>query len=195
MKRIMFGGSFNPVHLGHAAMVKAALLDPTVDIVTVVPARCSPFKSEEGLCDGEKRLEMCRLAFEGFEKTEVSDIEFSLPYPELYRQYPVSAFVALSRRRSRTSHRRGFGYGALQMAGKRKIIETAEIFAAVRNGADRAAVEKELCRIGARYSIVNMKEIDISSTDIRERLKRGLSCSGLLDKRVEKYIIDNRLYR
>ncbi len=59
----------------------------------------------------------------------------------------------------------------------------------------RAAVEKELCRIGARYSIVNMKEIDISSTDIRERLKRGLSCSGLLDKRVEKYIIDNRLYR
>lgn len=195
MKRIMFGGSFNPVHLGHAAMVKAALLDPTVDIVTVVPARCSPFKSEEGLCDGEKRLEMCRLAFEGFEKTEVSDIEFSLPYPS----FTVNTLSRLS------SLYPGDGLGLLiggdsvmglcKWRESEKIIETAEIFAAVRNGADRAAVEKELCRIGARYSIVNMKEIDISSTDIRERLKRGLSCSGLLDKRVEKYIIDNRLYR
>lgn len=65
-----------------------------VGSVLVVPAACSPFKTGKKLCDGKHRLEMCKIAFEGMENVEISDVEFSLPTPS----FTVNTLEALKKR-------------------------------------------------------------------------------------------------
>ena len=71
----------------------------------------------------------------------------------------------------------------------------AEIFAAVREDADLNAIKNELERLFAHYRIVNMPKLLVSSTEIRSRLAKGMSCEKFLCPKVEKYITDNRLYQ
>ena len=94
METIMFGGSFDPVHLGHVSMVSFLLKQKNDGRVLVVPAACSPFKTDKKLCDGKHRLEMCRIAFEGLKNVEISDVEFHLPTPS----FTVNTLEALKKR-------------------------------------------------------------------------------------------------
>lgn len=75
MKLAVFGGAFNPVHMGHIALAKHIKDNIGADKVLIVPSFFSPHKSSKGLISGEDRLNMCRLAFEGMDGFEISDIE------------------------------------------------------------------------------------------------------------------------
>lgn len=195
MKRVMFGGSFDPVHIGHVSLVKTLLLEQDVDIVTVVPAKCSPFKTDKKLCENQKRLEMCRRAFEGIPNVEISDMEFEMPSPS----FTVSTLMELKKRFPGDSLGLLMGgdsvMGLCRWKEYDKILQMAEIFAAVREDADLNAIKKELERLFAHYRIVNMPKLVISSTEIRSRLAKGMSCEKFLCPKVEKYITDNRLYQ
>lgn len=194
MERIMFGGSFDPIHLGHVSMVSFLLKQEAVGSVLVVPAACSPFKTGKKLCDGKHRLEMCKIAFEGMENVEISDVEFSLPIPS----FTINTLEALKKRY--VGQKLGLligGDSAMSLCKWKdsgKIIKTAKIYAAVREEADRGKIENELSRLCADYAVISMPKIDISSTIIRERLKNKQSCKGLLPEKVEGYIIENGLY-
>lgn len=195
MKRVMFGGSFDPVHIGHVSLVKTLLLEQDVGIVTVVPAKCSPFKTDKKLCENQKRLEMCRLAFEGIPNVEISDMEFEMPSPS----FTVSTLNELNKRFPGDSLGLLMGGDSVMGLGRWKeydrILQMAEIFAAVREDADLNAIKNELERLFAHYRIVNMPKLLVSSTEIRSRLAKGMSCEKFLCPKVEKYITDNRLYQ
>ncbi len=75
MKIAIFGGSFDPVHIEHIRLAKAAVEELGLDKLFVMPAYAPPHKPWKVLAPDEKRLEMCRLAFAGEEKIEVSDYE------------------------------------------------------------------------------------------------------------------------
>ena len=194
METIMFGGSFDPVHLGHVSMVSFLLKQKNDGRVLVVPAACSPFKTDKKLCDGKHRLEMCRIAFEGLKNVEISDVEFHLPTPS----FTVNTLEALKKRYNGQKLGLLLGGDSVMSLCKwkdsGKIIKTAKIYAAVREDAGRGQIEAELSRLCADYTVISMNETDVSSTVIRERLKNKQSCKGLLPEGVERYIIENRLY-
>ena len=77
MKIGIFGGSFNPVHLGHVGLARKAIEDLALDRLVVMPAATSPFKTAEAgeAMPPELRLMLVRAAFNGVEKVEVDDRE------------------------------------------------------------------------------------------------------------------------
>ena len=104
MRTLIYGGSFNPPHLGHVTAVVAALEPREVDRVLVIPSGTPPHKElAEGSPDSPRRLELSRLAFGGLPGAEVCDIERrqdDVDYTvdtlqELERQYPEDEFALL----------------------------------------------------------------------------------------------------
>ena len=101
MKIGILGGSFDPIHTGHAVVANELVQRGVFDRVWLVPARINPFKTgEERPVDGAMRTEMCRLVADRCKGVEVNDIEQSLPEPSytyrtlcaLSRQYPEHTF-------------------------------------------------------------------------------------------------------
>lgn len=75
MKVALFGGSFDPVHSQHVALVKAAITHFSLDRVLIMPSFVAPHKLQGAASSGEHRLAMCRLAFSGIKEAEVCDYE------------------------------------------------------------------------------------------------------------------------
>ena len=71
----IFGGSFDPVHIEHVRLAEAAVESLALDALLIMPAHTPPHKTDKALSSDGDRLEMCRLAFEGCKKTQVSDYE------------------------------------------------------------------------------------------------------------------------
>lgn len=83
MKIAIFGGSFNPVHLGHTALAQRVAATGVVDEVWLTPSPLNPLKQDrqQELCDYPTRLHLARLATAGLPGVNVCDIEGSLPQP------------------------------------------------------------------------------------------------------------------
>ena len=78
MSRVaMFGGSFNPVHLGHTGIVSRMVEEFDLDKVYVVPTYSTPLKDNTPMLSPNHRIEMCKLAFADMDSVLVSDIEIS----------------------------------------------------------------------------------------------------------------------
>ncbi|WP_300700440.1 nicotinate (nicotinamide) nucleotide adenylyltransferase [Bacteroides sp.] len=96
----LFSGSFNPIHIGHLALANYLCEYEGLDEVWFMVSPHNPLKSEEQLMDDEFRLELVKLAIEGYSKFRASDFEFRLPRPsytvntldELRRSYPEYTF-------------------------------------------------------------------------------------------------------
>ncbi|MCM1490380.1 MAG: nicotinate (nicotinamide) nucleotide adenylyltransferase [Muribaculum sp.] len=81
MKVGVFGGSFDPIHLGHVELARYALEHCGLDEVWLMVSPRNPLKPHATVASNEQRLAMARLATEGIKGIEVSDFEFSLPVP------------------------------------------------------------------------------------------------------------------
>ncbi|MDR2791875.1 MAG: nicotinate-nucleotide adenylyltransferase [Tannerellaceae bacterium] len=81
MKVGVFAGSFNPVHIGHLALANWMCEFGGVDEVCFIVSPHNPLKAEDGLIDGQRRLEWMRMVTAGYPKMSVSDVEFGLPRP------------------------------------------------------------------------------------------------------------------
>ena len=75
MKIAMFGGSFDPIHNGHVSLAHAFVDTLCLEKVLIIPTHYPPHKQKKTTVTPQQRLDMCRLAFEGEELFEVSDIE------------------------------------------------------------------------------------------------------------------------
>ena len=81
IKTGIYGGSFNPIHLGHVCLAKALADSGLVDEMWLVVSPQNPFKVDEHLLNDEKRLHLARLAVADVPGVEVCDREFYLPRP------------------------------------------------------------------------------------------------------------------
>ena len=196
MKIAMFGGSFDPVHNDHVALVKVMADSFELDKVVIFPAACSPFKDETGAFDTD-RLEMCKLAFEGDSRFEVSDFEINrggksytvntLRYlqsvyndAEIFLITGADAFMTLSKWYDADS-----------------IFSIAHILTIVRDDDDIDALkekEKDYASFGAKCSFISKPVGEISSTKVRDMISEGEDVSAYLPIEVFNYIKDNRLY-
>ena len=183
----LFGGTFDPIHLGHLILAQAALEELDLDRLVFIPAAISPYKKEHPpSVTPEDRLEMIRLAIEGEPRFSVDDRELQREGPSytietvrsLMGDYPGVRFIYL--------------IGADNVADLSGWHESDEL----KNLIDfavfsRAETQEE--KVGD-FPLIR-RRIDISSTEIRERQAKGHSVRYFLPPLVQGYITTHRLYR
>jgi nicotinate-nucleotide adenylyltransferase len=181
----VFGGTFDPVHVGHLAIALAALESVPLDRVLFVPARRSPLKDRDPLANVADRVAMLDAAI-------ANEPRFALSRIELERDgvsYTVDTLEAL-----RTEGELFLILGSDALAdlarwrSPDRIRELATILVAARPGAPEPNVKD-----GARP--FDAPRLDISSRELRARAARGLSLRYLVPDRVWEQIKKRGLYK
>jgi len=168
MKTIGFlGGSFDPIHFGHISLAIHLLESYHLDEVLFTPAFCSPFKMESPpIASPHHRLEMLKRALD-FPKFKISTLEIDRGGPS----YTIDTLRAL------------------QKEGHKIRLLLSEETAPYLEKWKEAA---ELVKIAP--PLVGPRDIKISSTDIRNRLKKKLYSGHLIPAKALDYILSNGLY-
>ena len=212
----ILGGTFNPIHYGHLAAAEEVRDRLKLDRILFIPSFIPPHKSEEIVPHADQRMEMVRLATKGNPFFEPSELEIKrggrsytmdtvealrqvFPGRELFfitgldsfleiqtwrqweRLLTLSNFVVISRP----------GYHFMDLAKISFMKSAAQELARLDQGIQIEA----MVRSSAFTIYLEMIPLfDISSTDIRTRVKAGVSIKYLLPDAIETYIITNKLY-
>ena len=200
MKKIgIFGGTFNPIHRGHIKCIEEIDNNLSFDKILIIPNKLPPHKTVKYLASDTDRLNMCRIAARHLKKASVSDIEIK----EERKSYSVYTLKELIRIYPQNKFRLYFIMGSDMLLSFDKwyryktILSMCSLVCISRSENDTPGLEscaEKLRGIGGDIIIVNAEPLDISSTEIRERIrkKEDLSCS--LDDLVVKYILENVVY-
>ncbi len=194
MRYGVFGGSFDPPHLGHLAVAQAAIDGLHLDEVIFVPASRNPLK-QHGEAKPEERLEMTRLMVEGHDLMSVSDVEVSRggssymvdTLAELTTVLPGHAWLLLGAD--------ALGH-FLDWKRPERIVKIVRL-GVVGRPPDEA--ETAIARLPDQYQehcdAVHMKANNISSSKIKETMARGYSPEMWLDPKVWEYVCERGLYK
>ncbi len=220
MQTGLFGGTFNPIHLGHLQVIKEVKKGFDLDRVYIIPAAIPPHKKQEGVADSKDRMEMIRLALHDDSELTVSEIELKRSGPS-YTIDTVKHFRSVSQNDSPLFLIMGMdafleidtwkSYMAL-FSHTRMIIMTRPGEPGCEGGEAWRAVEKFLhSRVSDGYEflhsescfvhadkhpvfVFNVTPVDISSTQIRKLIKEGRPVESLVPSKVDAYITNNGLY-
>jgi nicotinate-nucleotide adenylyltransferase len=191
LKRIgIYGGTFDPIHIAHLVLAERAREQLELDRVLFLPAALPPHKQDRGISDGKRRLEMVEIAVAGNPNFEASPLELNrigVSYTidtlhDLGKEYPGVELVLL------------VGADMLEDIPNWRlpdeIIQLAKIGYAERPGVaiSHPLPPSRVCRI-------EMAQMDVSSTDIRSRVRDGQSIRYVVPAGVEAYIHAHSLYR
>jgi nicotinate-nucleotide adenylyltransferase len=212
----ILGGTFNPIHLGHLAAAEEVCERLELDRVIFIPAFLPPHKNEEDAPTARQRLEMVRLAIEGNPRFSLSSMEVErggrsytidtiMELKRIYRDadlyfitgldsfldirtwkdwqrlLTLCSFVVLSRE----------GYRFTDLVNQNLVQASEQDLAAL----DARTRHQLVARTGGiRIFLENIPLYDVSSTDVRARIKQGRSVKYRLLEQVEHYIINNNLY-
>ena len=194
----IMGGTFDPVHLGHLQTAKFIYEHLGLEKIIFVPAFIAPHKVGLEFAPAADRYRMTELATEPYHYFEVTDIELqrsgvSYTYDtvmELEARYPEYELYFI------------IGADAVPMLNTwhriRELLAEVTFIAADRPGYGQT-IDKVCEFFGEpaknKIILLDTPEVDISSTGIRERVRRGLSIKGLVPESVEKYILEEHLYQ
>jgi len=192
----ILGGTFNPPHLGHLICAQEAYLQLGLDRVTLIPARIPPHKPVEDEPGPEHRLELCRLAIQGDDRFDVSDLEVGREGPS----YTVDTLEELHS--SAPEHELFLIVGGDIAAGlpswhePERVLSLATVAVAKRRGTPWAAVDGALRSLqgGERARFFRMPRIGISSTMLRDRVRAGEPIKYYVPDPVIGYIDQHHLY-
>jgi nicotinate-nucleotide adenylyltransferase len=183
----LFGGSFDPVHVGHLIAAEAAA--EALDVrVRFVPTRVQPFKRAAHGANPEQRAEMLDLAVAGNTRLTVERIELTLPAPS----YTVRTLQALAEREPGNRFTLLLGADA---AGELAAWHQVDALPALADVVVVARPGVSLPRHPAIRRVVEVPAVDLSATMIRERVRQGRSIRYLVPDAVRDYIAARGLYR
>ncbi|MDL2301923.1 nicotinate-nucleotide adenylyltransferase [Lachnospiraceae bacterium OttesenSCG-928-D06] len=201
MKKIktgIMGGTFNPIHMGHLLLAEWAMDFAGLDRVIFLPSGVPYQKVGKSLLDGKIRLEMVELAVSDHKKFSCSDMEieregYTYTYEtlELFSEcYPDEEFFFI------------LGADCLfsieHWKCPDKIFEACTLIAAVRGDVKIHEMEKKKTELTERFDahimLMPFLNLDISSTNIRERVSLSKSICYLVPENVRQYIINHALY-
>lgn len=199
MKNILiFGGTFNPPHNGHFDLIRAFSEKISADKILIIPSSIPPHKSSDELIDSADRVNMCKLAFANIENAEISEIEIE----RKGKSFTSDTLHELSKQNK--DCRLYFVTGSDMFLTLEKwhnfkdIFEKAVILTSPRNNEDyEKLIEygKYLNEIyGLKYDVLNKPVLEISSTDVRKKIKLNEDVSDLISADVYRYIKNNNLY-
>jgi nicotinate-nucleotide adenylyltransferase len=188
----VFGGTFDPPHIGHLLLAADARDALELDRLVFVPAGTQPFKAHAPpVASGQDRLEMVRLAVADDANYAVDDAEIS----RAGLSYTVETLEHLSERYKAAKLFLLLGEDALSGFPKwrspQRIRELASLAVMTRAGAAGEATKE----VGEGVVTVSTRRIDVSSTEIRDRLRQGKTIKGFVPEGVERFIDARGLYR
>jgi nicotinate-nucleotide adenylyltransferase len=201
-KLALFGGTFDPIHLGHTAVAAAVMEHIGAEKIIFIPAKCSPLKGALPKASDRDRLKMIELAIAENKNFQVSDYELKKPEPS-YTLQTVRGF--------------GADYGSefsiywligadgvddlLYWYGIIELIDECNISTMYRAGCKMPDFTKFKVVWGPKRveklkrNVIQTPLVDISSTEIRNRLAAGREVTGMLHPAVADYIRKRGLYQ
>lgn len=200
MRLGIFGGTFDPVHLGHLILAEQCREQGRLEQVLFVPAARPPHKPERVLTRFDQRVEMLNLALSGHAAFRIDELERDRAGPS----YTYQTLEELHARQPNGELCLILGADSLSELHlwyrPQRIVELATLLVVPRAGAATvdAAVLRERLDLPAETKLtlemVNAPNIDIASRDIRARLASGRSVRYLIPRAVEAYIAAQHLY-
>jgi nicotinate-nucleotide adenylyltransferase len=183
----ILGGTFDPIHIGHLIAASSVYEALNLDSVVFIPAGDPWQKRDRDLSPGQQRLEMVKLATENDDRFQVSDVE-------IVRSGPTYAVDTVREwKRLNPSDELFWIVGSDALSG----IPSWHEWEAFVSEVTIVAVN----RVGQNDSVpfdfvsVDMPEVRISETELRDRFTNGLDTQYLVPKNVSQYISDQGLYQ
>ncbi|NWG28061.1 MAG: nicotinate-nucleotide adenylyltransferase [Ignavibacteriaceae bacterium] len=185
----IFGGTFDPIHLGHLITAQSVREIRNLDKIIFIPAFISPHKGDMKTSSAEDRLNMIKLAIDGIPFFDYSDIEIKkggVSYTietlkELKKIYDEMEFI--------------IGYDNIFTFHTWKepdeIMKLAKIIVLKRKSSHPPQFEDKYYK---QAVFVQTRGIEISATDLRERVRKGLPINFLVPPKVMEYIYQHKLY-
>ncbi len=195
----ILGGTFDPIHYGHMVAAECAREAYNLDRVIFVPAARPPHKDLNEVLDSKHRFEMVKLAVEDNPYFEVSALEMERKGPS----YTVETIASFQQQFPGAKIFFIIGVDALLLINTWKDIERlaslCNFVVVTRPGyllrPEQAHLTKIPDAVWKKIQLVPIPEMNISSSDIRQRVGRGQTVKYLLPPAVEEYMLKNDLYR
>jgi nicotinate-nucleotide adenylyltransferase len=200
MRLGVFGGTFDPVHLGHLILAEQCREQGGLERVLFIPAARPPHKHTQPLTSFTQRVEMLQLAVAGQPAFRIEELEKDRPGPS----YTVDTLEELRRRQPDAEFWLVLGADTLQDLPQwyepARIAKLAGFLVAGRPGARIASAPELEQTLGLlagtlRLQVVDMPLLEISGRDVRRRVGVGRSIRYMVPRAVEAYIADKGLYR
>lgn len=197
MSRIgILGGTFDPIHLGHLIMASNAAHELALDRVLIMPAQTPPHKLGTAVSPAHHRVAMIQLAIEPDPRLELSTLDLSSSEP---------SYTATLLQRTQAEHQGDdlvFIIGADSLRDfptwyrPDLILQRATLAVARRPGVEiDEAMLSPLPGMRERTSVFPSPLIEISATDIRDRVRKCKPITWLVPHSVEQYIVEHSLYQ
>lgn len=197
----IFGGTFDPIHFGHLSLALDMLDKHQLEEIWFCPVGISPHKQDTPPTAIEHRLKMLQLALEDIYEFQILDVETRRPGPS----YTIDTLKDVLAKERLKSHPKEFclilGDDAVKnfcnWHQPEEIVKLAQIFIG------RRGLEKLVFEEGEMHSdvlkalkagVTETRIMEISATEIRNRIAEGQYCGHLLPAKVLDYIYDNKLY-
>lgn len=185
----IFGGSFNPIHLGHTGLAQWIVQQGYADEVWMMVSPQNPLKQQKDLLPEEQRLALAKIAVRHIPHVKASDFEFHLPRPSytwqtlqaLKATYPTQEFALIIGADNWICFDKWANY--------KEIIEKYKILVYPRDGYIISSPLPDTVTLMSSAPLYQF-----SSTEIRKRLKNDEDVSGMIDMNVYKRINRERLY-
>lgn len=194
----VFGGTFDPIHIGHLVSAEEARVELELERVVFVPARLPPHKLDHIVSPAEHRLAMVELAIASNPHFTVSRVDIDRSGPS----YTVDT-IELLRSEWGPGVEIYFIMGSdslldiLTWHNPRQLIRLCHFAVVSRPGyqVNPDELDTLLPGLASRVQMLNVPELDISSTDIQRRVREGLSIKYQVPEAVEDYIYQHLLYQ
>ncbi|MGD8778294.1 MAG: nicotinate-nucleotide adenylyltransferase [Ignavibacteria bacterium] len=186
----IFGGTFDPIHLGHLITTQIVYEKRKLDKIIFIPAFISPHKIHKFASSPVHRLNMLKYAIEDFDHFDISNIE--LNKQEI--SYTINTIAELKKIYDNIELIIGFD----NLVVFDKWYKSDEIIKMVELIVMKRSFDKEVKNIHKYFGeavFVDTPNIEISSTEIRDRVNKGLSIDFMVPAKVKDYIEKNNLYK
>jgi nicotinate-nucleotide adenylyltransferase len=192
----VLGGTFDPIHIGHLVVAEEARIKLGLSKVLFVPAGQPRLKQDRDITPAVHRVEMVRRAIADNPYFKLSTLEVDRPGPS----YTMDTLTLLQDQLSREASL-FFILGRDTLAElplwkePRKVIQLCRLVVPPRLGSrDLRHLEEAIPGLLERVIQLDMPVIGISSSEIRQRIARGLPVRYLVPAEVEKYITEHKIY-
>ena len=195
----VMGGTFNPVHMGHLLLAEWAMEAAGLDQILFIPTGVPYMKDNCHVLSGDERLQMTALAIEDHPAFAVSGMEVE----RKGYTYTCDTMEQLKEKSPKDNFYFIMGADCLYTSEKwrdpERIFRVCDVIAAARNGSSLPQMAEKCKELSEKFHgkilLLQFPAMEISSTDIRERVACGRSIRYLVPEKVRDYIISNHLYQ